>query len=520
MLPAVPAGFGTRETWQEALRAAAFIADAVREAGSPCRDLEDRRLTLTAHELAWTTVEAVRYLDPVEAVELLTEAHKAKLPVLPEVHALRARLLLDGLKDLATTDRTPDEADSESPADRAWRLYTCYERLLTAPVGADVQRELIEYLPLPVVDDLVDAGCLTARAVPEEGTRRLYLQARLTPSAIGTDGLQELGWHSELARREFYTRVADGDASVLAQTSGLTDGQRELIAELRAVGQSGRVTPELSRKPWLWPILERLAPQAPVNLRRDKAFAPWLVVRRIQRALRLAHQSRLRGEEQKRLTMLRTAWNDAHALQSSWSLAGWEARNVMAYLLVLQADDDPQYEEALDTLNPGPSSGMREDRLPSEARRKLETNREVLHQLARQRDRSHILNPYLVLGVPDGSDGWKERWRKLRRDLDMDGEALANEAKDAIEAFERGRASLPLYAVPLVPEKWAHPRAEVPELVRSATPMPRQTAPAAAADRQFARQQAAAAIVGAACDNLGLPPVGGSLKTSSERAAK
>ncbi|MFA0842695.1 hypothetical protein [Streptomyces rochei] len=518
---AVPVGFSTRETWQEALRAAALIAKAVRGAGQPCGALGDGRSTLTADELARAVVQAVRYLDSVEAVKLLAEAHNSGLQVLSDSQALRARFLLDNLKGLETLDRGPEASASETAADRTWRLYTCYERLKNLSVETSAQRELTEYLPLPVVDDLVDAACLTARAVPEEGARRLYLQARLTPSRVSVDGLQELGWHSEVLRREFYTRLADGDASVLDQTFGLSSGQWELVSELRAVRGSGRVTPGLSKKKWLWPVLERLAPQTPVDLRRDKSFGPWLLVRRIQRALRLAHQSRVRGEEQKHLTLLRAAWNDAHALQRSWTLAGWEARNVMAYLLVLQSDDGPRYEEALDILSSASGSGMREDRMPWEARRRLEGNREVLHQLARQRESNHILNPYLVLGVPDGADNWKERWRTLRRSLDMDGEALANEAKDAIEAFERGRAAVSPYAVPLMPGKWAHPHADVPEAVRSAMPMPRQTAPATETERQFAKYQAAAAVVGTACHTVGLPPVGESSedllrKSSSE----
>ncbi|MFH9550053.1 hypothetical protein [Streptomyces sp. NPDC017435] len=519
-LAGVPTGFGTREAWQEALRAAVRVAQAVRAAGHPCGALQEgREATLTAHELASAIVEATRYLTPVDAVELLVEAHCAKLQVLPHAQALRGRALLRDLRDLETVERKPEAGELESPADRAWRLYTCYERLLITAVEGDVQRELVEYLPLPVVDDLADAGRLTPKAVPARGPRRLYLQARLAPSTVDTDGLQALGWQTELTRRSFYTRLADGDVSVLEQTAGLTDEQSALVAELQAVRLSGRIAPELSRSPWLWPILEYLAPQAPVNVRRDKSFGPWLLVRRIQRALRLAHQSRLRGEEQKRLTMLRSAWNDAHALQDSWTAAGWEARNAIAYLLVLQGEDGPRFEDALEALSPAAGSGMREDRLPWEARRRLETNRDVLHQLSRQRDRTSILNPYLVLGVPDGADNWKDRWRILRSSLDMDGEALANEAKDAIEAFERGRASIPPYAVPLISDAWSKPSVSVPEATRTAMPMPRQTAPAADGERQFARRQAAAAIVRAACENVGLPPVGESLEMTSERAA-
>ncbi|MFM9453398.1 hypothetical protein [Streptomyces europaeiscabiei] len=506
--PAIPAGFGSEEGWQDALAVAADIAGAAREAGNPSEVLERERHGLAADGLARAVVEAVRRLAPLEGLRLLAEAHLAHLPVLPDEQATRARLLLKGLPNQEAGGRRPDRLEPESAAERAWRLYADYERLRYSTVETDEQRELLGYLPLSVVDDLIDAGRLTARAVPDEGDRRLYLQARLTPWAVDREGLQELGWRSELARREFRARLAGGDVSVLEQETGLTSSQRELVAALRRVRDIGHVPLDLVGKRWLWCALERLAPQTPVNLRRDKSFGPWLLIRRIQRALRMAHQAHIRGEEQKYETMLRTAWNDATALQSSWTVAGWEARNFIAYLLVLRGDNGPRYEDALDTLNAEPGAGMREDRLPGQARRRLETNRDVVRQLMRQRDRTHVLNPYVVLGVSDGANDWKGRWRELRRTLDMDGEALVNEAKDAIEAFERGHASVPPYALLLMPERWANPHDDAPEFSSGALPLPRQTAPATDGECQFARQQAAAAIVGSACDTLGLSPVG------------
>ncbi|WP_328982417.1 hypothetical protein OG258_43105 [Streptomyces mirabilis] len=506
---ALPAGFETEERWQDALGVAADIAGAVRQAGHPSDVLERGRDELEADDLARAVVEAVRFLPPFEGVRLLTAAHQAQMPVLRDEQARHAQLLIEGLPNKESGGQRPPEGrEPDSVVEHAWRLYADSERLRYSTVGTDEQRELLEYLPLPVIDDLIDAGRLTARAVPDDGARRLYLQARLTPSDVDREGLEELGWHDELARREFHTRLADGDISVLEQETGCTRSQRELISALKEVSRTGRVTPHLADKRWLWRALERLAPQTPINLRRDKAFAPWLLVRRIQRALRLAHQAHIRGEDQKYETMLRTAWNDAKALQGSWTLAGWEAKNVIAYLLALHGDTGPRYEDALDALSPEPGSGLREDRLSGQARHHLEANRDVLRKLMRQRDRSHVLNPYLVLGVTDGTEDWKGRWRELRRTLDMDGESLVNEAKDAIEALERGHASVPSYTVLLMPEKWANPRAEAPELSRGALPLPRQTASATEDERQFARQQAAAAIVGAACDNVGLPPVG------------
>lgn len=505
--PVLPPGFASQEHWQQAVEAAGVIASAAREAGHPSVALERERHRLTADALARAAVEAVRSLAPCDGVRLLWEAQRAHIPVLPDDQAARARLLLEGSPDQEPDGRIPGTWEPESETEQAWRRYAAYERLRYSTIGADAQRELLGYLPLSVVDDLIDAGRLTARAVPQTGPHRLYLQARLTPWDVDHDGLRELGWHSELARREFRARLAAGDISVLDQEAGLTRGQRELATALKRVRGSGQVTPGLAEKRWLWCALERLAPQTPVNLRRDKAFGSWLLIRRIQRALRLAHQAQIRGEDQKHETMLRAAWNDATALQNSWTTAGWEARNVIAYLLVLQSADSPHCEEALHVLNPDASSGMREDRLPGQARNRLENNRDVLRQLMRQHDRSHVLNPYLVLGVADGSTDWKSRWRELRRTLDMDGEALVNEAKDAIDALERGRASVRLFALPLMPESWAPPHVEPSHPGSGGPVLPRSTAPATEDERQFARREAAAAIVECACRRAGLPPL-------------
>ncbi|MFF9602383.1 hypothetical protein ACF1GY_08885 [Streptomyces sp. NPDC014684] len=514
--PVLPAGYESEERWQEATAAAVRIASAVRGAGHLSGALDGEFQGLAAEGLARAVVEAVRPLPPGEAVRLLSEAQQAGIPVLAGDQAVRARLLLTGLPNQEPPGRVPDEGETESETERAWRLYAASDRLRYSSITAHEQQELVEYLPLPVVDDLIDAGRLTARAVPSEGRpRRLYLQARLSPWDVDQDDLRELGWHSELARRDFYARLTDGDVSVLAQESELTSSQRKLAAALRRVRDSGHVPADLAEKRWLWSALERLAPQNPVNLRRDKTFGPWLLVRRIHRALRLAHQAQLRREEQKYETMLRAAWNDATALQVSWTAAGWEARNALAYLLVLQGTDGPRCEEALDVLSPGPASGIREDRLPGPARHRLESNRDVVRQLARQRDKSHLLNPYLVLGVPDGASDWKSRWRELRCTLDIDGEALVNEAKDGIDALERGRASVPLYALPLMPDRWTQPQAVPSEYRSGALPLPRRSSPPSDAETQFAREGAAAAIIVSACKNVGLPPCDGKAITTS-----
>ncbi|MFF4829393.1 hypothetical protein ACFY20_42120 [Streptomyces sp. NPDC001312] len=375
-------------------------------------------------------------------------------------------------------------------------------------VPAEGQQRLAQCLPLPVVDDLVDDGHLAVKAVPEDGDRRLYLQARLAPSQVDLEDLHGLGWTEEQARREFRIRLARGDVAVLDEARGLTDEQLRLAADLAQARATGRIPSELSARRWLWPALERLAPQAAVNLRRDKAFGSWYVVRRMHRALRAAHREQLLRDHKRADALLKRAQNDANALRDIWTPGSWEAKNLLAYLLVLNPTGDQPYDEALEVISPvAPGRGLREDQLPGAGRTHLEHNRTVLRQLQRHREDDHLLNPYLVLGVPDDAPTqvWKERWRALRRALDDDGEAAVNQAKDAIQARERGRAPAEPFLVPLMPQRWANPAAGAAATGAGAPPMPRRTAAPTQQERDYARDQAARGVIRAACQNVGLP---------------
>lgn len=499
--PELPAGYESHAQWQQALKVARAVAAAARAAGHPQEALGPTVQDMPAEELAQAVVRAVVPLPATAAVTLLLQSNDVGLAVLPPGQAARTRALI--------TQRPGEDHTASAPgapaADEAWRLYEAYERIQHARVGVDDQRRLLNYLPMPVVDDLIDARRVSARAVPESGERRLYLQARLAPAEIDYEGLAALGWREEQVRRNFRARLTTGDLPAADDIPALKGEQRRLVAQLEEVRRTGRISPELTNKKWLWPALERLAPNVRVDLRRDKAYGPWLVVRRIYRTIQAAHQARLRGDDKRYQTMLRAASNNATALQDSWTLAGWEARNALAYLHVLRSSDESRYDDALAMLGEAPGQAIKEDQLSQEARHHLATNRGVLSALKNQRDRTHVLNPYLVLGVQDESPAWKDRWRKLRSSLDEDGEAQVNEAKDAIQAWERERALIPPFMVPLAPGKWANPRASNTATDKVDSPMPRQTKSPTADERDFARMRAAHAIVRAACQHVDLP---------------
>ncbi|MFB8272273.1 hypothetical protein ACFC96_37605 [Streptomyces sp. NPDC055955] len=505
----VPDGFESETAWQAGQQAARAVAAAARAAGHPAPQLETDTSDTAAQQLAHYLVSAVLPLPPLTALQALIQAGDWLEALLPPRHAARARTLLRSDRDNMSARYSSAPDDENDEADNAWQRYADYMKLTQyGRVTAEAQHKLLRFLPLPVIDDLIDDGHITARAVPHHGDRRLYLQARLTPSEVSTEGLRDLAWADELTRREFRLRLARGDIAVLDEAQHLTDTQRQLAADLTHVRSTGRIPTELSAHKWLWPALERLAPQAPVHLRRDKAFGSWYVVRRMHRALRAAHRMQLSKDHKRADSLLKHARNDANALREIWTPGSWEAKNILAYLLVLNGSGDEVYDKALELISPtAPGQGPREDQLPGTGRANLEHNREVLRQLQRHREDDHVLNPYLVLDAPDGAPTqvWKDKWRALRRALDEDGEAAVNQAKDAIQARERGRAPIEPFLLPLMPSKWAAPLAEAAP-VRAGTPqMPRRTVSPTQQEQDYARDQAAQMIIRAACQNVGLP---------------
>ncbi len=496
-----PPGFTSQRQWQQALDAASAVAKTVREAGHSATQLDLSVASMSAGELASAVVRAVLPLPPVSAVSLLWQGHQAGLSVLPMHQVARAEALLNRSPGMLTSQ---EGSEADPDAETAWQLYTDYERIRYVQMPVERQHQLLEYLPLSVVDDLIDAGRVSAQAIPGGGEHRLYLLARLAPRRMSGKELVTLGWREELVRREFSARLARGDVEALQDIDALKGAQRQLAVALQNVRRTGKLPRELTDQRWLWPALERLAPNAAVSLREHKPYVRWLLVRRILQGIRVAHLARLHGDERKYQVMLRTAWDNATSLEESRAPVGWEARNALAYLMVIRARRDPKYDDALGVLTPAPGQALSEDKLPQEAQLRLATNREILHTLKDQHQSTHILNPYAALGVSDGFPGWKDRWRELRRSLDADGEAEVNEAKDAIQGWERGRAPVAPFALPLMPDKWAIPRTNGRNPGGEATPMHRRTPPPAPHEQEFARNRAAQGIVLAACGYVGL----------------
>ncbi|MFG2879147.1 hypothetical protein ACGFYU_29795 [Streptomyces sp. NPDC048337] len=506
----LPDGFLSEEDWKAAVDAVRDVAETVRAAGFSASALEGRATYAARDSLAAAAVSAVLPLRPVAAVTALAGALGSFPELLPHLQAARARALADDLPGRVHDGYTSGPAGGgEADPDVAWRQYTNYKRATQRiRITDEAQQELLQNLPLPVVDDLIERNLLRSHALPAAGGHSLYLQARLTPGLVPSQRLAELGWEEEATRREFATRLAGGDVSVIDSVTILSPEQQSLAAQLAEVRERGRIPDSLMGRKWLWPALEKLAPHAPVNLRAQQQFASWFMVRRILRMVRNGHLARLHGDRERSDAAFRRAWDEARPLQGIRTGASWEARNICAYLLLLSTSPAPPYDDALEEMRPVSSrEGMSEDQLTRQARTNLEHNREVLRKLRQHRDSEHVLNPYLALGVRDlaREDEWKEVWRTLRRRLDDEGEAAVNQAKDAIQDEERGHAATGSFRLPLSPAKWEAPAVGSAPFQAGAQPMPRRTSPATAEEREYARSWAAEGILRVACDNLGLP---------------
>ncbi|MFF3600894.1 hypothetical protein [Kitasatospora indigofera] len=493
----VPEGFTDAGAWTEALAFAQPVLNGASLEAGPASGL-------TARELAAEIVQAASGLAPVAGVAVLAEADGHRIPVLDPPAAARARALLAN-----TPTAVPGAAGS------AWQVYQDEQSIDEFHVSETRQKALLSVLPLTLLDDFVDEEWITAVPEPDGSSRAVYLRARLAPDTLSGEELSQLDWPLERERRAvgagaepgpdwpdswrllFRLQRADAGA-VTEEWLGLPPGVRRLLDELREVRRTGQVGQDLAADRSLWLLLERLAPDSCGGSRQ---FTGWLGVRRMLRAVRHGQRAELHGETERAERMRAAARECADRLEHGPQTVRWEARNVRAYLL---AADDPGRAAPWLELD-AESRPPRLQELGESAAHALQRNRRHLESRPRS-ERNGPLNPYLVLGVEDASPDWKQSWRTLRRELDESGKVAVNQAKDAIEAAQRGHGEVARFVLPLAPRRWAVPSGTSRRFELPAEPMGRLTEPPSEADRAWARDAAAHEIIKSAADLLSQPP--------------
>ncbi|MEU8907810.1 hypothetical protein [Streptomyces mirabilis] len=435
---------------------------------------------------------ALAEAGPELVAATLKTVHTAGFTWLSDSGARKLALLSDSGTGLSSTFSAIPSAE-EDPCG-AFALFVALSRHRLPELPTHTLSRLLPWLPLGIVDDLIDAQVLGPAHEPwqyrTDESESLYLKARLVPHQVTDDQAGEIQWLDKLDRDAFLVgadlqpthgelfdlldRAADGDTSVLKDLEQLLP--RDLILRLRRI-QDGALTGTWDRDivddRGLWRLIFALwEPKAAVNPARSPLHALM--------ALRQAYDLICGGDLQ-------------HAASQIGKLVAFEAAepaylaevfNFRAYLLLL--------EEKLDAAVVA-LSRIREIHPQAAANLALIERRRAVPR----NDRRPASNPYLDLGLPHVSPMWETRYRDLRREFarDVDMSARLNRAMKSIREAEQEEDWSDFFVLPLDTDLFRLPE-EIPiSLVPPLTALERRTAADSPADLEMVRQRAIADLL-------------------------
>ncbi|WP_406337685.1 hypothetical protein [Streptomyces sp. NBC_00649] len=450
-----------------------------------CRDGEP------VAELSGAVRSVVESAEPAKAVAVLTVVHDAKLPWLAPVGERRLAYLMG--EETAILDPEDFPAPSEDAAG-AFALLRALRGDDAGHLPSSVCTSVLPWAPLAVLDDLIEADVLTRGAAPwqlrESGQDQRYLMARLAPEELTPEDIQELDWTDARERRQFLEdadaewteggvchllqRAAEGDTSMLKELEDALP--RPLVLELRRI-QDGAVIgnwdSDLLADRSLWRLMSALwTPKAAVNPARSDFHA--------LTALRYAYDAVVIGELKKARLQLDKfgEFKDADPRLQA------EVWNMRAYLALLRED----LETALFAL------GRIDHDIPN-----TRSNRQLVQRRREipRNDRPHPSNPYLELGLPNGSEVWKHRYRDLRRAYadDRDEAARLNRAMRRIQQAEHAEDWSAFFVLPLDEDAFTLPSAPPAVLIPPLEALPRRTESQSSAALSAVRDRAVAGLL-------------------------
>ncbi|MFD7775714.1 hypothetical protein [Streptomyces sp. NPDC059753] len=424
--------------------------------------------------------------DPIAVAAALMAIHAGGFLWLSEVGEQRLTALTAG-------DDTLVVPGSEDPSG-AFALLSAFATDGTADFPPRMLPRVLPWIPLSVLDDLIDAGVVGPEHQPwqyrTEESEHAYLKARLVPDQITAEQAAALEWTDRARRSAFLAggeslplasdvydlleRVADGDASVVKELE--RELPRELVLRLRRL-LNGVDVGSWDRDIWedrgLWRLIFSLwEPKAAVNPSRSPLHA-LMALRQAYDLLRLNDLARASSQIDK-LVSFETA---APAYRA-------EALNFHAYTLLLREELN-----AAAVVLKG-ISGAHE--LAESNLRMIEQRRAVPRN-----DRPAASNPYLDLGLPHGAPSWETRYRDLRREHvhDVDMSARLNSAMKRIRDAEREEDWSGFFVLPLDLRVFELPN-EVPvTLVPPLAPLTRRTTPHSPESLKLMRQRAVADLL-------------------------
>ncbi|MGW6487375.1 hypothetical protein [Streptomyces sp. NPDC055056] len=424
--------------------------------------------------------------DPTAVAAALTAIHAGGFLWLSEVGEQR-------LTALTASEDTLVVSGSEDPSG-AFALLSAFAMDGAAAFPPRMLPRVLPWIPLSVLDDLIDAGVVGPEHQPwqyrAEESEHAYLKARLVPDQITAEQAAALEWTDQARRSAFLAggeslplagdvydlleRVADGDASVVKELE--RELPRDLVLRLRRL-LNGVDVGSWDRDIWedrgLWRLIFSLwEPKAAVNPSRSPLHA-LMALRQAYDLLCLNDLARASSQIDK-LVSFETADPAYRA----------EALNFHAHTLLLREELN-----AAAVVLKG-ISGTHE--LAESNLRMIEQRRAVPRN-----DRPAASNPYLDLGLPHGAPSWETRYRDLRREHvhDVDMSARLNSAMKRIRDAEREEDCSGFFVLPLDLRVFELPN-EVPvTLVPPLAPLTRRTTPHSPESLGLMRQRAVADLL-------------------------
>ncbi|NUV60432.1 hypothetical protein [Streptomyces sp. CAI-85] len=470
-------------------------------------------------------------LEPLPALGYLLDLASGGIPVLVEEDRSRAEAIRSGRLPAPSTQ--PGHVD-------AWQLHLeAHEAQGRATLSTESWQRLVERLPLPVVDDLIDRRSLPRGLAPHtwlaQSERVRYVTARLEPGRLSDADVAALDWRDEACRRalaegdtvdpvdgrhdEWSLRSAllAGDVSALDEADAYADLDLpleldDLVRSLRHVRRGGPVDGRLGRDRSLFGLLEDCVPAGRL-ISGSTPFHHWAGTRRLYRILDDMHWAMACEPEQVE-PAVRAALQQAAALRNpeprgAAGSADREARAVQAYLTYLHArpGDRDRLDQAVglleDVLKRG---GKRRGGVDGPQKRRLRTLSELLQALRLKGKPHDVLNPYLALCVEHGSSEWGQGWRDLRRQVPSAQLEYINGAKDRIRRIETaerlGQTPEILYEIP-VSERFLWVPDDHAELLHPGPrPLERRTHPSTVEEKSWTAAEAAREIIGRCAGRL------------------
>ncbi|MFH9263321.1 hypothetical protein ACH4KN_03515 [Streptomyces sp. NPDC017546] len=424
--------------------------------------------------------------DPAAVAATLTEVHAGGFLWLSEVGEQRLTALTAGDDRLTVPG-------SEDPSG-AFALLAAFAAESTAAFPSRMLPRVLPWIPLSVLDDLIDAGVVGPEHQPwqyrAEETDHAYLKARLVPDQVTAEQATTLEWTARERRNAFLAggeplpsagdvydlleRVADGDASVVKELE--RELPRDLVLRLRRL-LDGVAVGNWDRDIWedrgLWRLIFALwEPKAAVNPSRSPLHA-LMALRQAYDLLCMNDLARASAQIDKLVSY-----------EAADPACRAEALNFHAYTLLLQE----QLDAAALVLE-----GIHD------AHERAESNLRMLRrrQAVQRNDRPAASNPYLDLGLPHGAPSWTTRYRDLRREhvRDLDTSARLNNAMKRIRDAERDEDWSGFFVLPLDLDVFELPD-EVPvTLVPPLAPLTRRTASHSPEGLGLVRQRAVADLL-------------------------